>query len=475
MLETHPKTLARRAALRALVASDREDFMAPDFAGVDVSTRAFAREIYSNVLRHRARIDWSLAPLFKKSPEKLDDAVRAALRLALYEKVALRTPDRALANEYAGLMRGEKLGSATGFVNAIARRLPGVWRESSGDEAQKLSIEKSHPQWLVERYLARFGSEETEAILRANNQIAPLCLRANTLKISRDELVSQLEGARAGTLSPDALYWQGHSTKNEERGSEETGDEGTKKSESENFSTANSSPMSSSPMSSSPMSSSHWRNGEIFAQDEAAQLVSFLGAPKPGDFVIDCASAPGGKTTHLAQLMGNRGRILALDSAPPRLEMVRENAARLGIEIIETRVGDLRVVARDLGSWGAHADLVCLDAPCLGTGTLRRRPDAKWRKTPAQLAQLLGLQSEMLDAAALLVKPGGALLYSTCSLEREENQVQIEAFLARASSFSVEAAPESLSKAATPEGFLNTFPHRHGCDGMFAAKLRRAV
>ena len=196
MLETHPKTLARRAALRALVRNEREDFAAPDFAGVEAGVRPFAREIYSNVLRHRARIDWSLAPLLKKPIDKLDEAVRAALRLALYEKVALRTPDRALANEYASLMRGEKLGSATGFVNAIARRLPAVWREAVGSDAERLCIEKSHPQWIVERYVARFGVAETEEILRANNAVAPGNLRVNTLKTSRDELVSQIEGVR---------------------------------------------------------------------------------------------------------------------------------------------------------------------------------------------------------------------------------------------------------------------------------------
>ena len=433
MLETHPKTLARRAALRALVRCDREDFSTPDFGGIDVSVRPFAREIYSNVLRHRSRIDWSLLPLLKKPIEKLDEAVRAALRLALYEKVALRTPDRALANEYASLMRGEKLGSATGFVNAIARRLPATWREASGSETERLCIEKSHPKWLVERYVARFGEVQTEELLRANNCVAPGSLRANTLKISRDALVSQIEGARAGKWSPDALIF-------------ERGD-------------ATILPQ--------------WGRGEVFAQDEAAQLVSILAAPQAGNFVIDCASAPGGKTTHMAQLMGNKGRILALDSAPPRLQMVRDNAERLGVSIIETRAGDLQVLASALANWSAHADLVCLDAPCLGTGTWRRRPDAKWRKTRAQLDELVKLQAGMLDAAALLVKPGGALVYSTCSLEEEENGEQIEAFLARTPAFGLETAPDLLSGVRETQGWIQTFPHRHGVDGMFAAKLRR--
>lgn len=423
----HPKTLARRAVLRALLQSERDEKRA-DFAGLDTSVRPFAREIYSGTLRWRARLDWTLAPLLKKPIEKLDAPVRAALRLALYEKIALQTPDRALANEYAGLMRGEKLGSATGFVNAIARRLPSDWRSSND-----LAIEFSHPQWLVERYVARFGREETAALLAANNRVAPLNLRVNTLKTSRDVLLSQIPSARAAALSPHALIM-------------EHGD-----------------------VTALPQ----WERGEIIAQDEAAQLVSLLAAPQAGDFVVDAASAPGGKTTHLAQLMGDAGRVLALDSAPPRLELVQQNAARLGLSCIETRAGDFRAVAREWTEQNRLADIVLLDAPCLGTGTLRRRPDAKWRKSPAQLEQLIQLQRELLDAAAPLVKVGGALIYSTCSLEREENEEQIEGFLARFPGFEIERAPQALAGAMTPEGFLNTFPHRHGCDGMFAARLKR--
>lgn len=428
MAEIHPKTLARRAALRALVASEREIRTADDFGMLESAVRPFAREIYSGSLRWRARLDWTLAPLLQKPIAKLDAPVRAALRMAQYEKIALQTPDRALANEYAGLMKGEKLNSATGFINAVARRLPFEWRESS-----ELSINFSHPKWLTHRWMERFGAEETEALLHANNQIALPCLRVNTLKTTREEMLSQISGATAGKLSRDAIVM-------------EKGD---------------------------VTGLAQWQRGEMIAQDEAAQLVSLLAAPQKGDFVIDAASAPGGKTTHLAQIMDNEGRILALDSAAPRLQMVRDNAARLGISCIETRAGDFRALATELARQAALADLVLLDAPCLGTGTLRRRPDAKWRKTEGQLEQLIQLQRELLDAAAPLVKRGGALVYSTCSLEREENEGQIEAFLARFSDFTIEKATDFLAPAATGAGFLNTFPHRHGSDGMFAAKLRR--
>lgn len=424
----HPKTAARQLALRALVRSEAHDLVAPDFRELDEGVRAFAREIYSGTQRVRARLDWTLAPLLSKPLAKLDAPVRAALRLATYEKLVLQTPPHGFVGEYAGLMRDERKTSAVGFVNAILRRLPNDWRDLPKDLPQRLAIEFSHPQWLVGRYLKTLGEGETAALLRANNERAPLCLRANTLQTSRDELLQKLPGARPGALSPDAITVE----------------------------------------ASDPTRLPGWDAGEFFAQDEAAQMVAHYLAPPSGQTLFDCAGAPGGKATHCAQLMRNRGRIVSVDVAPGRLKLVRENAARLGINIIETRAGDLRELAPQLG----QADLVLLDAPCLGTGTLRRRPDAKWRKTPAALAELVALQRQLLEAAATLVKPGGTLVYSTCSLEPEENTLQARAFTER-SGWPIEAAPAWMKPIGTPEGWLQTWPHRDNCDGMFAAKWRR--
>ena len=424
----HPKTAARQMALRALVKSENHDLVAPNFGDLDQSVRPFAREIYSGTQRGRALLDWTLAPLLSKPLAKLDAPIRAALRLALYEKLVLQTPPHGFVGEYAGLMRDERKTSAVGFVNAVLRRLPDTWRDLPPDLPQRLAVEFSHPQWLVKRYLKNLGEAETTALLRANTERAPLCLRANTLLCSRDELLQKLPDARAGLFSPDAIIVEAND----------------------------------------PTRLPGWFEGEFFAQDEAAQMVAHLAAPRPGQTVFDCAGAPGGKATHCAQLMRNQGRILSIDIAPGRLKLVRENAARLKVSIIETRAGDLRELAPDLG----QADLVLLDAPCLGTGTLRRRPDAKWRKTPAALAELVVLQRELLDAASKLVKPGGNLVYSTCSLEPEENRDQARAFTAR-SGWEVEAAPEWMKAIATEEGWIATWPHRQGCDGMFAAKWRR--
>lgn len=428
MTLNHSKTAARRSALRVLVALETKELVLPQVLAAflpecPAESRAFARELASGTVRHRARLDWTLQPLLKKPLGKLDPPVRAALRLAVYERAVLKTRAFVIGNEYAGLMKRERLSSATGFVNAIARRLPEELR-ASPDAREKplqfLATEYSHPEWLVERWLARFGFEECEKLLRFNNTVAPLSLRVNTLRAKRPKVLSALQerglAADYGKLSRDAILVENAGL---------------------------------------PTDWPEWSGGEIIAQDEAAQLVSLLAAPEPGTAVIDCAAAPGGKSTHLAQLMENRGKIIACDLGEGRLKLVRENAARLGIGIIETRTGDLRRLARDL----PPADLVLLDAPCLGTGTLRRRPDAKWSKTKEQLEELTVLQRELLESAASLVKPEGILVYSTCSLEPEENEMQIEWWQTRHPEWSAETE--------------STLPHRDGCDGMFFARLQR--
>jgi 16S rRNA (cytosine967-C5)-methyltransferase len=425
----HPKTQARRAASTVLSALEERDLnlaqaLSSVLDKVLDNTRAFTRELSSGTLRHRARIDWTLAPFLKKPIDKLDAPVRAALRLCCYERAWLQTPAAVAGNEYSAVMRSEKKSSAAGLVTAIARRLPDAPRESPGIDAKPashLAIEYSHPQWLVEKWLSQFGFDECKALLQANNNIAPLSLRVNTLHTTREKVLSALQDremhARKSAISCDAIVV------------ENGGD---------------------------PTHWPEWQNGEIIAQDEGAQMVPLVAAPQRGWRVIDCCAAPGGKTTHLAQLMKNEGEIIACDFAG-RLKLVRENAERLGISIIKFQEGDFREVNAQL----PLADLVLLDAPCTGTGTLRRRPDAKWRRTPEQLRELVALQRELIDAAATVVEPNGVLVYSTCSIEPEENEQQVEAFLKRHNSWRLDVAQSTL-------------PHRDGCDGAFVARMLRA-
>ncbi len=427
----HPRTAARREIVRALIASEKPDFSPFGWNELDPAIRPFAREVSSGVWRWRSKLDWTLAPLLSRPLDKLDAPARAALRALAFERLELGTAPHALGSDYAELMRAFKIGSAAGFVNALARNLPAQWRALPKQLAFRLSVEFAHPLWLVERYLERMGEPETRALLEANQGRAPFDIRANESVVGRNELVARL---RSASIEAD--------------------------------------PTPHSPVGvrlrgvSSPESLPGWNEGWFFVQDEAAQLVVALAPwPKRG-LIIDCASAPGGKATHLAQ-RNPHARVLACDVSGKRLELVRQNAARLRLLNIETRQGGWLELAPHLEAKG---DLVLLDAPCLGTGTFRRRPDAKWRKTPEQLRELAALQRELLDAAARATKPGGALVYSTCSLEREENDEQALAFEARTSGF------ERVFLGEAPllsDGFLHASPHRTGSDGAFAAAWRR--
>jgi 16S rRNA (cytosine967-C5)-methyltransferase len=423
----------------------------------------FARELSSGVQRWRSRLDWTLAPLLEKKPlEKLDAPVRAALRLALYERAVLQTPARAVANEYAGLMRDARLKSAVGFVNAIARRLPDEWRASPAREknpARFLSVESAHPEWMAARWIERLGFEAAGALCRANNEVAPADLRLNTARATREQVLAALREreimAAATPLSPHGIR-----IARRERGEDSDA------------------PASTS--TSAPWQWPEWERGWLLAQDEAAQLVALALGAAPGERVLDVASAPGGKATHLAQL---GARVTAADRSGERLGKVRDNAARLGLENVEFLEGD---AAQVLGAVQSGAlppfDGVLLDAPCSGTGTLRRRPDAKWRKSLGNLDELVALQAELLDAAAGCVRPAGTLAYSTCSLEDEENAGAVRAFLIRHPQWKL-APPsdrwvarevwDSLAAAPDLPGAVATRPNLHGCDGMFCAILRR--
>jgi 16S rRNA (cytosine967-C5)-methyltransferase len=205
-------------------------------------------------------------------------------------------------------------------------------------------------------------------------------------------------------------------------------------------------------------------------QDEAAQLVGLMLSPEPGDSVLDACAAPGGKATHLAELMDNRGRIIALDREPARLARVGEAAARLGISIVETRAGAVEALAPELH---AACDGVLVDAPCSNLGVVRRNPEVKWRRQPSDLAVASRRQSEILRAAATMVRPGGRLVYATCSLEPEENDAVARAFLAATPDFRADP-PDHFPLPLDADGWLRCLPHRHGTDGFSAVRFRRS-
>jgi len=395
------------------------------------------------VLRNRGYLDWIIAKLYHAHFEQLEEIIKNILRVALFQLAfSERLPSFAVVNEavkHAKRIRRDK----TALVNAILRnylrrRHLVSFPSPHDDPAQYLSIVHSHPRWLVDEWINIFGAEETMSLCASNNKLPPMTARVNTLKISRENLINRLaqEGFSPAptSFSPDGIIL----------------DQGDKP----------------------PQKTAAFSEGFFRLQDEGAQLISLLAAPQPGELVLDACAGSGGKTTHLAMLMNNNGRIIAADKNISSLQALNQEVRRLGIEIIETHPMDL-----NLGlpvEFQSSFDLVLVDAPCSGTGTLRRNPEIKWRLQPADVEKSTVLQEKILHRASQAVKKGGRLIYCTCSLLSAENENIVERFLSAYREFCFGSPPSFLPKSLFDRGlFLRTYPHVHGTDGFFAAILER--
>lgn len=407
--------------------------------------RALATEIALGVLRHRARVDHALAPLMHRPLATLPTAIRTILRMGAYQLLLLdRVPPSAAVAESTSLARRHGHRGTAGLVNAVLRRLaaegPPPLPDPAADPAHHAAIAHSHPRWLVARWIARFGLDEAVTLAAANTRPAPSVVRANTLLVTPGELVDEFRArgidAHPG-VAPEAVRVRG------------------------------------SLIERLPLLDRGW----FATQDEGAMLVAHAVAPAPGAVVIDACAAPGGKTTHLAALLGNTGRVIACDVHGGKVEALARRSAAMGATCVEVRRADARSLGEHLPE---TADAVLVDAPCSGLGTIRRRPEIKWRITEDALARHGAAQQAIIAGAAGAVRPGGALVYSVCSLEPEEGPQVIRAFLDRHSAFEPEGLPEAFPRdvggrpiegAARGEVFL--LPHRHDTDGFYIARLRR--
>ncbi|MBI2160562.1 MAG: 16S rRNA (cytosine(967)-C(5))-methyltransferase RsmB [Candidatus Rokubacteria bacterium] len=439
---------ARAAAARVLerVAVDAafaDLALEAELAGRKLPPRdsALATELVFGTLRWQRYLDWILAPHAKRRLASLDARVLAILRMTAYQLVFLeRVPSFAAVNDAVTL--APRTPGVKAFVNAVLRsfaRRGAREREPAPprDATEALATRCSFPTWLAARWVARYGPEDAETLMRAMNERPPLTLRANTLRTTREALVARLaaeEGlaARPTRWAPEGLV---------------VGPGGA------------------------PGAWRAFAEGLFAVQDEASMLVARLLAPAPGATSADVCAAPGTKTTHLAQLMEDRGRVLAFDPQPARLARITEAAARLGIECIEPLAGTVEALAP---GFREACDGVLVDAPCSNLGVLRRNPDVKWRREPAELAASAERQRRILDAAATMVKPGGRLVYATCSLEPEENDGVVAPFLAAHPEFRRDP-PAEFPLPLDPDGTLRCLPHRHGTDGFTAVRLRRAI
>jgi 16S rRNA (cytosine967-C5)-methyltransferase len=419
--------LALDAALKAAPALDPRD-------------RALVTELVYGVLRLRGRLDFALSHFCRKPLPKLEPKVLCLLRLGAYQLLMLdRVPARAAVHETVELARREGLERATGFINGILRsidregdRLPWPSPDSPLPYMEKVL---SLPRWLACRWLKELGRKEAAALAEAFLRPAPFTLRVNTLRMGREEYLERLRGS--GHEAVPTLYAPEGVTVTA-RGEAHL-----------------------------PGAAEGW----FQVQDEASMLIARLLAPRGGERILDACSAPGGKTTHIAALTGNRARILALDLHPGRIQLVEEGARRLGCEGVETRPWDLTAPPSFLEP--DSFDRVLVDAPCSGLGVLRRNPEIRWRRREADLQEMAARQSAILENVAPLVRPGGRLLYSLCTLTPEETDGVTRGFLAA----HPEYVPEDLRRESPPgweelfddAGALRTYPHRHG--GMDALSI----
>lgn len=413
---------------------------------LDPRDRGLATELVYGVLRQQGCLDFALAAFCSQPLAKLEERVLILLRLGAYQLLCLdRVPDAAAVNTTVNLARQLKLERASGFLNGVLRSLARgreqiAWPELASAPSAYLQQVLSLPAWLAGRWLTELGTVEAAALAGTLLQSAPFTVRVNTLKTSREAFLTALSAA-GHRGEPTAFAPEGVIIR--ERGP--------------------------APL---PGDAEGWYQ----VQDEASMLVAHLLTPVPGERLLDTCAAPGGKTTHLAALTGNRAAITALDLHPQRVRLIEQGAARLGCTGITARAWDLTTIPRFLPP--ASFDGVLVDAPCSGLGVLRRNPEARWRLQPADVVVLAERQAMLLHQAAALVKPGGRLLYAVCTLTPEETDRQVADFLARHRDFRVESltglVPAAWRELLDDAGCLRTWPHRHGLDGFFAARLVRS-
>jgi len=403
--------------------------------------RALIQEIVLGVLRRRASLDYFIELYSGRSVDQLDLAVAVALRMGLFQLRHLtRIPASAAVNESVNVIKRARMSSAAGLVNAVLRKAATQLDDVAGadivDQIQREAVEFSHPPWLIERWQAMLGVEEARQLALANNFPPRVAFRVNTIARSVSEVIRELESngvaVRESSLANRAFVVDSGASK---------------------------------------IVNQSARSGLIYIQDEASQLVSILLAPKRGDRVLDLCAAPGSKSTHIAALTDDKAWVVACDRHSHRLTTLRAGCERLGISSIDAIALDAtRALPFDART--PRFNLVLVDAPCSGTGTLRSNPEIKWRLASEDLARLAELQLTLLEQGSRWLAPAGTLVYSTCSIEPEENEEVVCRFLNKNARFHL-VEPAARADLITADGFVRTFPHRHGCDGFFAAVFER--
>lgn len=445
---------ARLAAARVLLRVERDSAYANKALSAELDRsqlpdreRALATQLVYGTLRWQGRLDGWIARLAGRAVSKLDPETRVILRLAGYQLLLLSSVPPQAACDQAVRLAHRMRPRAAGLVNAVCRRMSRHEAlEPNPDGARDwaaLAERHSHPRWLVERWAARVTPDELEAWLEANNREFPVTVRVNRMRAEPEDAAAALRAdgfqVEPGNLLPGALRVHGGRM----------------------------------------AAARAFQQGWVTPQDESSQLAGHLLAPRAGEQVLDLCSAPGGKATHLAELMGDRGRVVALDLHPGKLRQVEEAAGRLGLTCIETHALDARSLPRE---WAGRFDRVLLDAPCSGLGVVGRRPEIRWRSGLETVHSRVPLQQALLRSAVAALRPGGRLLYTTCTVEPEETLEQVAWLLERHPEMrsvprdQVAAGLEGAGAGAVlpgPRGEVTLLPHQHGTDAFFLALFEK--
>jgi len=405
--------------------------------------RRLVTELVYGTVRRRRTLDALIDQLGKKKAHQQPPDLRVILHLGLYQlRTSERIPASAAVNTTVELAKENKFQRLTGVVNGLLRQYARL--ATNGDPlqlptepVQRLGVLYSFPDWIVKIWLEQLGEEATEQLCQWFNQAPSIDLRVNPLQVSIEEVETAMRSLGIDVCRlpqlPQALRVIG------------------------TIGTIQQLP--------------GFTEGWWTIQDSSAQLVSHLLNPQAGDMVIDACAAPGGKTTHLAELMTDQGKIWACDRAASRLKKLQENIHRLQLHSIQICTGD----SRNYPQFTNTADAVLVDAPCSGLGTLHRRPDIRWRSTPETVKELALLQKELLEQAATWVKPNGVLVYATCTLHPQENEGVIESFFQNHPHWHIEPPPPNSPAAVfcSPPGWVKVLPHQHQMDGFFMVRLKR--
>lgn len=443
---------ARQIAVRILTRAEKEGAYANLLLRTQLAYLKDSRErhlttaLVNGVLKNKLTVDFALRKHLSKPMSALPHEVRAVLRIGAFQLLFMdRIPAAVAINECVNIVKTMNISFGP-LVNSVLRKTSDTgwdfpWPDKKRETVRYLTVRYSHPEWMVKRWLSRWGLAETEELLKVNNDPSPTCVRINTLKTTREKIKEALAGQGIKVLEstrvPEALYI-------DDFGAVENLEE--------------------------------FKKGELTVQDESSQLVAHVLGVKPGDRVLDVCSSPGGKTTHLAQIMNNTGEVIAVDIYAQKLQLVDELARRLGITIIKTVEDDGRVLKEVEGKFNR----VLVDAPCSGLGVIRRRADLRWQKREDEIEKLPELQLAILLKAAERVIPGGELVYSTCTIEPEENFEIVKAFRKLKPEFSPVDLTRELPFPVTEKndlqqlqkGVWQILPHLHRMDGFFFAKFK---